>query len=99
MSGDLQRFRWLLIEQEHNALPTPFLVVLIFWLTMNLTYGPLAPRYLTVIAVMFVCALSLACAIFLILVHRAGWPCRCVESQAFYGRFRDKILIRATLSL
>ena len=26
VSGDLQQFRWLLIEQEHNALPTPFLV-------------------------------------------------------------------------
>jgi hypothetical protein len=23
VSGDLQQFRWLLIEQEHNALPTP----------------------------------------------------------------------------
>ena len=68
MSVDLLQFRWLLIEQEHNALPTPFLVVLIFWLTiLNLTYGLLAPRNLTVMAVMFVCALSLAGAIFLIL--------------------------------
>ena len=40
MSVDLLQFRWLLVEQEHNALPTPFLVVLIFWLTiLNLTYG------------------------------------------------------------
>ena len=43
-------------------------MVLIFWLSiLNLTYGLVAPRNLTVISVMFVCALSLAGAIFLIL--------------------------------
>jgi hypothetical protein len=68
MSNDLLQSRWLLIEQEYNSLPTPFLVILIFWLTiLNLTYGLLAPRNLTVIAVMLVCALSLSGAIFLIL--------------------------------
>ena len=51
MSTDLLQSRWLLIEQEHNSLPVPFLVILIFWLT----YGLLAPRNLTVIAVLLVC--------------------------------------------
>ena len=65
---DLLQSRWLLIEQEHNSLPTPFLVILIFWLTiLNITYGLLAPRNLTVVAVLLVCAVSLAGAIFLIL--------------------------------
>ena len=65
---DLQQSRWLLIEQEHNSLPIPFLVILIFWLTiLNITYGLLAPRNLTVVAVLLVCAVSLAGALFLIL--------------------------------
>jgi hypothetical protein len=57
MSTDLLQSRWLLMEQEHSSLPIPFLVILIFWLTiLNITCGLLAPRNLTVIAVLFVCA-------------------------------------------
>ena len=68
MSTDLLQSRWLLIEQGHNSLPIPLLVILIFWFTiLNITYGLLAPRNRTVIAVLFVCALSVSGAIFLIL--------------------------------
>lgn len=60
--------RWLQIEQAQTALPTPFLVILLFWLTMlYLSFGLLAPRNLTVITAMFIGALSLATALFLIL--------------------------------
>lgn len=46
----------------------PFLVVLLFWLTISFaSFGLFAPRNATVIAVLFVCALSVAGAVFLIL--------------------------------
>jgi hypothetical protein len=46
----------------------PFLVVLVFWLSMIFaSFGLFAPVNSTVIVVLFVCALSVAGAIFLIL--------------------------------
>ena len=66
--GELLQFRWLLIEQMQNALPLPFLVMLVFWLTMlHLSFGLFAPRNATVIIVLLVCALSVSGAVFLIL--------------------------------
>jgi hypothetical protein len=45
-----------------------FLVILIFWLTMIFaSFGLFAPRNATVIIVLFVCALSAAAALFMIL--------------------------------
>jgi hypothetical protein len=68
ISGELLQFRWLLIEQTQNALPAPFLVMLIFWLTMlHLSFGLFAPRNATVVVVLLVCALSVSGAVFLIL--------------------------------
>jgi hypothetical protein len=68
ISNDLLQSRWLLIEQTTNALPTPFLVMLLFWLTMlHMSFGLFAPRNATVIFVLLVCALSVSGAIFLIL--------------------------------
>jgi hypothetical protein len=67
-AGDLLQSRWLLIEQQQAPLPMPFLVVLLFWVSMLYTsYGLLAPRNLTVAVVQFIGALSMAGAIFLIL--------------------------------
>jgi hypothetical protein len=64
----LRQSRWLVIEQTQNALPTPFLVMLLFWLTMlHMSFGLFAPRNTTVILVLLVCALSVSGAIFLIL--------------------------------
>src|SRR5882757_5781745 len=34
IGNDMIQARWLLIEQAQSALPMPFLVVLLFWLTM-----------------------------------------------------------------
>ena len=46
----------------------PFLVVLVFWLTiLFISFGLFAPPNATVIATLFVCALSVSGAIFLIL--------------------------------
>jgi hypothetical protein len=68
ISGELLQFRWLLIEQTQNALPMPFLVMVLFWLTMlHMSFGLFAPRNAMVIVVLFLCALSVSGAIFLIL--------------------------------
>jgi hypothetical protein len=65
---DLGRTRVLLFEQLDRSIPIPFLVVLVFWLTIIFaSFGLLAPRNGTLIAVFFLCALSVSGAIFLIL--------------------------------
>ncbi len=67
-SIDLGQTRWLLFSQKGSAIPLPFLVVLIFWLTMLFTsFSLFAPPNVTVIVTLFVCALSVSGAIFLIL--------------------------------
>jgi hypothetical protein len=66
--GDLGHRRWLLFAESGSAVPTPFLVVLIFWLTIIFaSFGLFAPVKATVIATFLVCALSVSGAIFLIL--------------------------------
>lgn len=68
LSGELLQFRWLVIEQTQNALPTPFLVMLIFWLTMlHMSFGLFAPRNATVVMVLLLCAVSVSGAVFLIM--------------------------------
>jgi hypothetical protein len=65
---DLLQTRELALEKASHTLPTPFLVVMVFWLSMVL-FGInlfVAPRGI-VIASMFVGALCLSAAIFLIL--------------------------------
>jgi hypothetical protein len=69
LSGEVAQTRWLLVGQfGYRAIPVPFLVVLVMWLTVIfVSFGLLSPRNTTVIAVLFICALSAAAAIFLIL--------------------------------
>ncbi len=68
IGADLGRTRSLLLEQTGGSIPMPFLVVLVFWFTVIfITFGLFAPTNSTVIAVLLVCALSVAGAIFLIL--------------------------------
>ncbi len=68
IANDLLQSRWLLIEQTTNALPLPFLVMLLFWLTMlHLSFGLFAPCNATVIIVLLLSALSVSGAVFLIL--------------------------------
>jgi len=68
ISNDMLQARWLLIEQAQSALPMPFLVVLLFWLTMLfLSFGLFAPRNATVIIVLLIGAMSVSGAVFIIL--------------------------------
>ena len=68
LNGDMLETRWLLIAQSQRAIPTIFLVVLLFWLTMlHMGFGLLATRNGTVITVLLISALSVSGAIFLIL--------------------------------
>src|SRR5262249_21149531 len=65
---NLGQTRWLMFEQEGTSIPMPFLVVLISWITIIfVSFGLLAPPNATVIVTLFVCALSVSGAIFLIL--------------------------------
>ncbi len=67
ISFDLARTRWLLIQGEDSSIPTPFLVVLIFWLTvLFITFGLFSPWNATVITILLICAMSVAGALFLI---------------------------------
>ena len=60
--------RLLLFEQGGRSIPMPFLVLLIFWVTVIfLSFGLFAPRNATVIVTLFLCALSVSGAIFLIM--------------------------------
>lgn len=60
--------RWLVFAGVGTSIPLPFLAILLFWLTLTFaSFGLLAPPNATVIAVLFLCALSIAGAVFLIL--------------------------------
>jgi hypothetical protein len=65
---ELAHSRWLIIEQTQTTLPMPFLGMLIFWLTVLFaSLGLLAPRNATTRCCLFVCSVSMAGAIYLIL--------------------------------
>jgi hypothetical protein len=67
--ADLARAYLLLAAQrEDGSIPTPFLVILISWLVVLFAlFGLFASPNATVITTLTVCALSVSCAIFLIL--------------------------------
>lgn len=68
LAADMAQTRWVLIEQTEQTLPPAFIFVLLFWLTVLFAcVGLLAPGNATIIAVLLVCALSVAGAVFLIL--------------------------------
>jgi hypothetical protein len=68
LTGRLLLSRWLVMSGTETSVPTPFLGVLMFWLTVIfVSFGLYAPRNGTVTAVLFVCALSIGCALFLVL--------------------------------
>jgi len=65
---EILKTRWLLFEQSGSSISTPFLIVLVFWLTVIfLSFGLFAPHNATVVATFLVCALSVSGAIFLII--------------------------------
>src|SRR5208283_3564223 len=68
LSIELLKMRWLLFEQSGSSISAPFLFVLVFWLAVIfVSFGLFAPRNVTVVATLLVCALSVSGAIFLIL--------------------------------
>jgi protein-S-isoprenylcysteine O-methyltransferase Ste14 len=67
VSSDLGRTRWALIQGDESSIPAPFLVVLVFWLTvLFVTFGLFSPPNGTVITILVICAASIAAALFLI---------------------------------
>jgi len=68
MAAKLLQARWLMYEQSTSPIPLPMLMILVLWLTIIfVSFGLFAPRNGTVLATLFVSALSVSCAIFLIL--------------------------------
>lgn len=65
---DLGKTRWLMYAQSNMSVSIPLLIVLVLWLTVIfISFGLFAPLNATVIASLFVSALSVSGAIFLIL--------------------------------
>src|SRR5262249_47039737 len=68
IAADIARTRSLLFAQTGSSIPLPFLMILVFWVAVIfVNFGLFAPLNATVIAPLFVCALSVSGAIFLIL--------------------------------
>jgi len=62
------RMRWLLFAQSGSAISTPLLVVVLCWLgLLFLSFGLFAPRNSTVLTVLFLSAVAVSSALFLIL--------------------------------
>ncbi len=65
---DASENRWLLQLHQHDSFSAPLVLVVVSWLTaIFVGFGLYAPRNATVIAVLFMCALSASGALFLIL--------------------------------
>jgi hypothetical protein len=67
LSEAVAQARWMGIEHEDNTIPASFLVVLVFWLAAMFTgFGLFAPRNAIAVVVLFLGAVSLSAAIFLV---------------------------------
>jgi hypothetical protein len=68
LAMDIGKTRWLMYEQATGSVSLPLLVILVLWLTLIfVSFGLFAPSNATVITTLFVAALSVSAAIFLIL--------------------------------
>jgi hypothetical protein len=68
VSGDIAQARWFLVDEIDSTMPRPFVAIMVFWLMLIFfSYGLFTPRSATVLAVMFLCAASLAGSVYLIL--------------------------------
>lgn len=67
MNSDMTRARWQITHRDYDTLPFPFLIVLLFWFfVLFASLGAFWTRNATVVAVFFICSLSVASAMFLI---------------------------------
>jgi Protein of unknown function (DUF4239) len=65
---ELGQTRGLMMEQRGSSVSTALLSIVVFWLAIIfVSFGMFAPRNATVKVALLVCALSVSCAIFLIL--------------------------------
>lgn len=65
---EIQKTRWLMYEQQANFISMPMLVILVLWLTvLFISFGLYAPTNGTVVTSLLVSALSVSCAVLLIL--------------------------------
>jgi hypothetical protein len=65
---DIGQTRWLLFAQKGSSIPTPFLVVMVSWITLLLaSFSLFAPHNATTFVTLLVCALAISSAILLIL--------------------------------
>jgi hypothetical protein len=66
--ADIAQMRWLMFAERGSSIPTPFLVVMVCWLTLILaSFSLFAPSNTTVFTTLLVCALAVSSAVFLIL--------------------------------
>ena len=64
---DIAKTRWLMYEQSTSSVSLPLLVMLVCWLTVVfISFGLFAPFNATVVSSLFVAALSVSAAVFLI---------------------------------
>ena len=64
----LKQMRWLLFAQSGTSISTPFLVIVVFWLTvLYVSFGLFAPLNPTAVITLLLSAVSVAGAMFLIL--------------------------------
>jgi hypothetical protein len=91
VSSAIAEAHWLVMESGDEGLPTAFLVVLAFWLTVIfLTFGLLSPHNATVLSIIIVCAISVGGAVFIVndmahpyggLIHVSDEPLRVALSK------------------
>ena len=68
LAETMLRARWLSVAAAETSVSVPFFLILVFWLTITFaSFGLFAPQNATVLAVLFVCALSVGSAVFLLL--------------------------------
>jgi len=68
LTSELATSRWLLIMQRKGTIATPLLVVMVFWLSIVFAaWGVFSPRNLIVAVALFLSALAVSGATFLIL--------------------------------
>lgn len=86
LSDGVLEAHWLLAEQPGSHIPMPFLILLIFWLSLVFaSFGLFAPRHATTIVVFCLCSIAVSGGITMILeldspfsglVHVSGEPMR-----------------------
>ena len=68
LAMNLGQTRWLLFEQTGSSISIPFLMAMVFWLSVIFaSFGLFAPKNLTVVISLMLAAISVSGAIFLIL--------------------------------